>query len=69
MTLDEARRLSRERFAAATSSPFRLGYTVGEAGADLPNPYPTGSLGARIYANAVELGARDAQRRRRQGEA
>lgn len=35
-------------------NPYRLGVEVGRRGDDLPSPYPSGTRGARMYADGVK---------------
>jgi hypothetical protein len=37
-------------------TPFRLGMAVGDAGADLPSPYPPGSRGTNCYLSGLAHG-------------
>jgi hypothetical protein len=48
------RTAARKRFSFC--SPFRLGIAVGEAGEDLPAPYPANSAAAARYDAGVDVG-------------
>jgi len=50
--------IDRARREHGRLTPYRLGLTVGETGADVPCPYAEGSRGAKSYALGLEVGRR-----------
>lgn len=58
--------INRARARYGRLTPFRLGVIVGEAGSDLPNPYPKTGTGHKQFDAGAEHGHKQSIKQRSQ---